>query len=93
MAPEVKTTKNSKLSKLPKNCFEQVGKGRWPTISSCINPHSLGINGLHFVEFPHHMSVGTGAEPGFNVTTTHQQNPNYQSLSATPVEQMKSHSR
>jgi hypothetical protein len=24
------------------------------------------------------MSVGTGADPKFNATTTHQQNPNYQ---------------
>jgi hypothetical protein len=33
MAPEVKTTKNSKLPKLTKNCFEPVGKGGWPSIS------------------------------------------------------------
>ena len=26
------------------------------------------------------MIVGTGADPGFNATTTHQQNPNYQSF-------------
>jgi hypothetical protein len=25
MAPEVKTAKNSKLPKLPENCFERVG--------------------------------------------------------------------
>jgi hypothetical protein len=29
----VKTAKNSKLPKLPKNCFEPVGKGGWPLIS------------------------------------------------------------
>jgi hypothetical protein len=28
--PEVKTAKNSKLPKLPENCFEPVGKGGWP---------------------------------------------------------------
>jgi hypothetical protein len=33
MAPEVKTAKNSKLSKLSENCFEPVGKGGWPLIS------------------------------------------------------------
>jgi hypothetical protein len=33
MAPEVKTAKNSKLPKLPENCFEPVGKGGWPPIS------------------------------------------------------------
>jgi hypothetical protein len=32
----VKTAKNSKLPKLPKNCFEPVGKGGWPLISTCI---------------------------------------------------------
>jgi hypothetical protein len=55
MAPEVKTAKNSKLPKLLENCFEPVGKGGWPKISTYINPPSLGINGLHCVEFPHHM--------------------------------------
>jgi hypothetical protein len=55
MAPEVKTAKNSKLSKLPENCFEPIGKGGWPPISTWINPPSLGINYLHFIEFPHQM--------------------------------------
>jgi hypothetical protein len=32
--PEVKTAKNSKLPKLLENCFEPVGKGGWPPISS-----------------------------------------------------------
>ena len=52
---KLKTTKNSKLPNLPENCFELVEKGGWPLISTCINPPSLGINGLHCVEFPHHM--------------------------------------
>jgi hypothetical protein len=30
MALEVKIAKNSKLPKLPENCFEPVGKGGWP---------------------------------------------------------------
>ena len=47
-----KTAKNSKLPKLPENCFEPVGKGGWPPISTWINPPSLGRNGLHCVEFP-----------------------------------------
>jgi hypothetical protein len=50
MAPKVKTAKNSKLPKLPENCFEPVGKGGWPPISTWINPPSLGSNGLHCVE-------------------------------------------
>jgi hypothetical protein len=50
MAPEVKTAKNSKLPKLLENCFEPVGKGGWPPISTWINPPSLGSNGLHCVE-------------------------------------------
>jgi hypothetical protein len=37
MAPEVKTTKNSKLPKLSKNYFEQIGRGGWPPISTWIN--------------------------------------------------------
>jgi hypothetical protein len=36
MAPEAKTTKNSKLPKLPENYFEPVGKGGWPLISTWI---------------------------------------------------------
>jgi hypothetical protein len=55
MASEVKTAKNSKLPKLPENCFEPVGKGGWPPISTWINPPSLGSNGIHCVEFPHQM--------------------------------------
>jgi hypothetical protein len=30
----LKTVKNSKLPKLPENCFELVGKGGWPPIST-----------------------------------------------------------
>jgi len=41
MAPEVKTAKNSKLPKLPENCFEPVGKGGWPPISTGITSHPL----------------------------------------------------
>jgi hypothetical protein len=33
---KVKTAKNSKLPKLPENCFEQVEKGGWPPISTWI---------------------------------------------------------
>jgi hypothetical protein len=55
MALKVKTAKNSKLPKLPENCFELVGKGGWALISIWINPPSLGINGIHCIEFPHQM--------------------------------------
>jgi hypothetical protein len=34
---KLKTAKNSKLPKLPENCFEPVGKGWWPPISTWIN--------------------------------------------------------
>jgi hypothetical protein len=41
-----KTTKNSKLSKLPKSHFEPFGKGGWPPISTWINhTHKLQIRG------------------------------------------------
>jgi hypothetical protein len=50
-----KTAKNSKLPKFIENCFEPVGKGGWPPISTWINPPSLGSNGLHCDEFSHQM--------------------------------------
>jgi len=50
---KLKTAKNSKLPKLPENCFERVGKSGWPPISTSINPPSLGINFNHYVEFIH----------------------------------------
>jgi hypothetical protein len=34
---KLKPAKNSKLPKLPENCFEPVGKGGWPPISTWIN--------------------------------------------------------
>jgi hypothetical protein len=49
---KLKPAKNSKLPKLPENCFESIGKGRWPLISTWINSLSLGSNGLHCIEFP-----------------------------------------
>jgi hypothetical protein len=55
MAPKVKTAKNSKLTKLSENCFEPVGKGGWPLKSTWTNPPSLGRNGIHCIDFPHHM--------------------------------------
>jgi hypothetical protein len=48
---KLKLAKNNKLPKLPENCFEPVGKGGWPPISTWINPPSLGSNGIHCVEF------------------------------------------
>jgi hypothetical protein len=36
MAPKVKTAKNSKLPKLSEKCFEPVGRGGWPPISTWI---------------------------------------------------------
>jgi hypothetical protein len=44
--------KNAKNSKLATNCFELVGIGGWPPISTWMDPPSLGINGLHYIEFP-----------------------------------------
>jgi hypothetical protein len=46
---KLKTAKNSKLPKLPENCFEPVGKGGWPPISTWINM-------LH-VKIPHFDNV------------------------------------
>jgi hypothetical protein len=34
---KLKPAKNSKLPKLPESCFEPVGKGGWPPISTWIN--------------------------------------------------------
>ena len=47
---KLKPAKNSKLPKLSESCFELVGKGGWPPISTYINPPSLGRNGIHCVE-------------------------------------------
>jgi hypothetical protein len=52
---KLKIAKNSKLPKFPENCFDRVGKGGWPPISTWINPPFLGRNGIHCVEFPHQM--------------------------------------
>jgi hypothetical protein len=52
---KLKPAKNSKLPKLPENCFELVGKGGWPSISTWINLPSLGINGTHYIECLHEM--------------------------------------
>jgi hypothetical protein len=49
---KLKTAKNSKLPKLPENCFEPVGKGGWPPISTWINPPSLGRYVIHFIDCP-----------------------------------------
>ena len=49
---KLKPAKNSKFPKLLENCFQLVEKGGWPLISTWINPPSLGINGIHFIEFP-----------------------------------------
>jgi hypothetical protein len=43
MALKVKTAKNSKLPKLPENCFEPVGKGGCPPISIWISIYSKFI--------------------------------------------------
>jgi hypothetical protein len=37
---KLKPAKNSKLPKLPENCFEPVGKGGWPPISTWITQSS-----------------------------------------------------
>jgi hypothetical protein len=39
---KLKTVKNSKLPNLPENCFEPVGKGGWPPISTCIRYSNKG---------------------------------------------------
>jgi hypothetical protein len=52
---KVEVVYEGKLPKLPEHCFEPVGKGGWPPISTWINPPSFGRNGPHFVEFLHEM--------------------------------------
>jgi len=44
MAPKVKNAKNSKLPKLPENCFETIGKGGWPSISTWITQSLFDIS-------------------------------------------------
>jgi hypothetical protein len=42
-----KNAKNSKFQKLPESCFEPVGKGGWPPISTWISPPSF----ISFTDF------------------------------------------
>jgi hypothetical protein len=48
---KLKTAKNSKLPKLSENCFEPIGKGGWPPISTWIthSPKILKSIKGHFV--------------------------------------------
>jgi hypothetical protein len=41
---KLKPAKNSKLPKLPENCFEPVGKGGWPPISTWISIYFQNID-------------------------------------------------
>jgi hypothetical protein len=52
MTSEVKTAKNSKLPKLPENCFEPVGKGGWPPISTWITSMHMRevVSRVHHME-------------------------------------------
>jgi hypothetical protein len=45
---KLKTAKNSKLPKLPENCFERVGKGGWPPISTWITG-KIPLNNLQHI--------------------------------------------
>jgi hypothetical protein len=49
---KLKTAKNSKLPKLPENCFELVGKGGWPSISTWIKIRSTCVDQFKQGEFP-----------------------------------------
>jgi hypothetical protein len=56
MAPHVKDLKTmEKTTKLENYQNELVGIGGMPPTSIWINPLPLGRNGLHCIEFPHHM--------------------------------------
>jgi hypothetical protein len=48
---KLKPAKNSKLPKLPENCFEPFGKGGWPPIStwisSCSDKFHFGFCSTH----------------------------------------------
>jgi hypothetical protein len=67
---KLKPAKNSKLPKLPENCFEPVGKGGWPPISTWITcPHS------HYLHYPHtpyppSCSQGQATEEGAHSSTS-----------------------
>jgi hypothetical protein len=50
-----RTRKLEKTVKLEKFQNEPVGIGGRPPKSIWINPHPLGSNGIHCVEFPHYM--------------------------------------
>jgi hypothetical protein len=48
--PKLKTAKNSKLPKLPENCFEPVGEGGWPPISTWISKEIHVEHSVHAKE-------------------------------------------
>jgi hypothetical protein len=43
---KLKTAKNSKLPKLPENCFEPVEKGGWPPISTWIRDVEVLVHSM-----------------------------------------------
>jgi hypothetical protein len=56
---KLKPAKNSKLPKLPENCFEPVGKGGWPPISTWINE----VHNTHLTKKSlHSQSKGTSLD-------------------------------
>jgi hypothetical protein len=47
-------TNNYRRTCWNKNCQEEpIGIGGRPPITTSINPHALGRNGIHSIEFPH----------------------------------------
>jgi hypothetical protein len=50
---KLKPAKNSKLPKLPENCFEPVGKGGWPPISTWISSKEFSPTALVRVYDPY----------------------------------------
>jgi hypothetical protein len=56
MALQVRNPKTREKTAKLKNCqTEPVGIGGRPKKSIWINPPPLGRNGIHCIEFPHHM--------------------------------------
>jgi hypothetical protein len=53
---KLKPAKNSKLPKLPENCFEPVGKGGWPPISTWIKYVARGFSQIEGVDYDENFS-------------------------------------